>query len=444
MSNSFTQTVGGKVTVNSPFSASSDRYRFISLPNAEPNLGFPTGAVGQYVLVSEPVSATRTWTSVTNLTAVPAAVGVNTQVIFNSGGTLNGDRGFTYNYNLSTITVGRNNVNLSANSFVFGSSLTATAVNTTFVNNLSTPGRIVSDTLTTNTLYVSTGNTGIGTLTPNEKLTVVGNISATGTIYGRISAETPRAAGEDTQVQFNSAGNMGAKAEFRFNYTANGLVVGTRSQVLTSATGGGVLGGDNNAVTAIYAGVTFGQGNSATGANSFVGGGTNNVATTNNASIVGGDNNAANGVYSAVGNGRNNTTGADYTSIGGGFNNQTGDTYAFVGGGSTNNSSGLASVIGGGTNNNASGLYSGILAGNGNTVTHANSFIIGSNIVSQAPNTTFVNNLSAPGTLTSNVVSISSINVTAAKMSSTSTPTSAFLTITIGGSALAIPLFRLP
>jgi hypothetical protein len=72
------------------------------------------------------------------------------------------------------------------------------------------------------------------------------------------------------------------------------------------------------------------------------------------------------------------------------------------------------------SNNNACGLRSGILGGTSNTVqaAHTCSFIIGSNLTSNAACTTFVNNLSSQGSIfagngfTGDIAGCASITVT--------------------------------
>ena len=102
--NTYPQTATGRVPTNPPLSADPGRYEFLNLPNAEPNLSLPvkTGNdQAKYVLLSDPLIGTRTWSTSATIA-------------------LSGDR------------------------------------------------------------------VGIGTDLPNEKLTVVGNISATGLVYGQI------------------------------------------------------------------------------------------------------------------------------------------------------------------------------------------------------------------------------------------------------------------
>jgi hypothetical protein len=476
----FPQYISGKTVVNSPFSASADRYSFLSLENAEPNLGAPTGAPGFYTLVSDPVSGVRLWQNLAALTSVPVA-GLDTQIIFNSGGVLVGNNGLTFNYNLSTITAGQCNLNNFTNSFIFGCSLTSVQPDYTFVNNLSTPGFIEGFIAELQALYVTQGYSGFGTLTPNEKVTIVGNLSVTDTIYGRVSAEPtlPRLA-EDTQVIFNSGGNLTGLSAFNFIYSVSGLKVGTCHYLPSTSKFSGILGGSCNTVNACYAGVTFGQFNSAganhsatvggcnnfaNGSKAFIGAGSGNNAVNGYATVVGGQDNCSAGVASFIGGGRENISNSDYSAVLGGYGNSTGDTYstvgggldntidgggiwAFIGGGNSNYVNGSYNVIAGGNNNAVVSNCGGILGGTTNCVQHVNSFIIGSNLKTQAVCTTFVNNLSTCGSICANFICANTISVSGFSfcnptISQTATATDAFLTLTVCGSALALPLFRI-
>lgn len=65
------QLVSGRVLVNSPLSASTDRYEFLGLSDAEPNLGFPislnSGLTGIYFLPISNNQGSRIWSTVDNL-----------------------------------------------------------------------------------------------------------------------------------------------------------------------------------------------------------------------------------------------------------------------------------------------------------------------------------------------------------------------------------------
>ena len=72
-----------------------------------------------------------------------------------------------------------------------------------------------------------TGSVGIGTQLPNEKLTVVGNISATGTIFGSfsLSAGAIPAGGVNKDVQFNDNNIIAGDSTFNFDKVTKNLTV---------------------------------------------------------------------------------------------------------------------------------------------------------------------------------------------------------------------------
>ena len=59
-------SLGGKIRVNDPANASSDRYDYLNLENAEPNLGLPAG--DRYFLRGD-TNGTRYWTEFQTNTA---------------------------------------------------------------------------------------------------------------------------------------------------------------------------------------------------------------------------------------------------------------------------------------------------------------------------------------------------------------------------------------
>jgi len=247
------------------------------------------------------------------------------------------------------------------------------------INPTNTLYTLLSDPLTggrywsNNTISVdkNTNFTGFGTDEPNNRVSVVGNISATGYIYGTIySPGVILAAGLNTQVQYNSFGNLSGDYGFEYFQALSAIVVG-------------------------------GGGNYTYGLQSSILGGTNNVIQGNLAGIVGGSGNTAFGTGGFIGGGKQNQENGDYTVIAGGRQNITNDTYAAIGGGFGNINNSLAGVIAGGQNNtlNASTVYNGILGGQNNIVGHNNSFILGSNITTLSSNFTYVNNMEVTGQL---------------------------------------------
>ena len=102
------------------------------------------------------------------------------------------------------------------------------------------------------------------------------------------------------------------------------------------------------------------------------------------------------GSHSAILGGIENTAIGAYSSIVGGDGNIVSQNcnYSFIGGGRNNTLSGITSTIVGGCGNTTLEGLSGILGGAGNIVSHQCSFIVGNNISTSCPNTTYVNCLS--------------------------------------------------
>ena len=202
-----------------------------------------------------------------------------------------------------------------------------------------------------------------------------------------------------------------------------------------------VGGGQNNTASGYYGHsvVVGGGSNVASGNCSFVGGGNTNCAIGNLSFVGGGLSNTASGTYNYIGAGTGNITcGGDGDSVVGGegnliatycTDNGNGENHnSFIGGGQgncitssgyngntksttivggqsnciiSNDVSSIRSFIGGGTSNLiCNSTNSGIVGGAGNCISSANnSFILGSNIKTNVSNYTFVNNLSAPGSI---------------------------------------------
>lgn len=275
------QTILGRVTSNPPVSADPVRYKFLSLPNAEPNLYLPakTGLdSSKYFLLSNPLTGERFWSN--------------------------------------------------------------------------------------NIIAVNGSNIGIGTELPGEKLSIVGNLSATGNIFGTIvTPVTPAAAGKNTFVQYNSAGFLGADGGFVYKPSLSALQVGT--------------------------------GNNVTGQQASIAGGTANTGAGNFSFIGAGDGNNNPSVNGVIGGGKSNIVTGDYSFIGGGRENEANDIYSAVAGGFNNVAGGLGSFIGSGENNTIAAATSdnAILGGQSNVVNHNNAFVIGSNITTVSANYTYVEGL---------------------------------------------------
>jgi len=212
---------------------------------------------------------------------------------------------------------------------------------------------------------------GFGTTQPNNRVSVVGNISATGYIYGTIITPTtaiPLAAGANSTVQYNSNGVLSGDLGFTYNQATSSILVGQGNATTGQQTS--ILGGSNN---------------TASGNQGFIGGGSGN----NNIGSSGG----------AIVAGRENNMQGDYAFIGGGRGNSANDSFAVTVGGYQNSNSGLASIIGGGQCNQISSgvINSGILGGTGNNIQHDNSFIIGNGLVTLSSNYTYFNHIEVDG-----------------------------------------------
>lgn len=111
------------------------------------------------------------------------------------------------------------------------------------------------------------------------------------------------------------------------------------------------------------------------------------------ATVGGGNSNTASGQNSVVGGGQVCSASGNYSSIVGGENISASGNYSSVGGGYNNTAIGDFSFIGSGNYNTAIGSFSSIPAGQNNIANHNNVFLLGSNLTSDAANTTYVENL---------------------------------------------------
>lgn len=106
----------------------------------------------------------------------------------------------------------------------------------------------------------------------------------------------------------------------------------------------------------------------------------NNSLIATNSVILSGEFNVNRGNFSIINGGESNTTANDYSIVNGGKGNTVDANFG---------------IINGGCKNNVDADFSSVLAGENNkTNKHTNSHIIGSNLVADADDTTFVNQLS--------------------------------------------------
>src|SRR5437588_655939 len=123
---------------------------------------------------------------------------------------------------------------------------------------------------------------------------------------------------------------------------------------------GGLLAGNFNEISGIYASVSGGGSNVASGPAASVSGGGNNGAFGQNASVSGGDNNTASGLEASVSGGDNNFASYNYAAVSGGYKNTASNGWASVSGGLNNTASGVWGSVSGGRDNTASGDWDAI------------------------------------------------------------------------------------
>lgn len=199
---------------------------------------------------------------------------------------------------------------------------------------------VISDT---NIYSGVSGNVGIGTSSPAEKLEVNGNLK------------------------------IGGKATIGPGHTNSGsgsTIAGGASNTIvggSSFIGAGQLNNANGGLSVIGGGIS----NDANSSYSVVGGGSDNTADGQYTTIPGGYNNSTSNNYCSVGGGGGNTAAGDASTISGGYSNSTSGNYSAVGGGTNNKALGQTSFIGGGLNNVVDGDWSAILGGMGDTITSA-------------------------------------------------------------------------
>lgn len=245
------------------------------------------------------------------------------------------------------------------------------------------------------------GPSGSQVIITDNILGVTGSISVTGGLTGSIDfsniENAPKIALIYTGSLNTSIVPLSGSNESTGDFSTVAGGVNNISSGQESTVGGGVSnqatenyttisGGRNNRASALEATVGGGGDNLALGDHSTVLGGFSNIARANTSTVVAGSANEVTKIGAVIVGGNANFSSADYTFIGGGADGFTpvGADY---------------SVIVGGFQNTARGVNSGILGGGFNEVRAVDndSFIIGSNITSNAANTTFVNNLNTDG-----------------------------------------------
>ena len=107
------------------------------------------------------------------------------------------------------------------------------------------------------------------------------------------------------------------------------------------------------------------------------------------------ESNTLDGKNSVILSGEYHINRGEFSVINGGESNTTANKFTVINGGKGNTVDADFGVVGGGNANNVNGAFSSVLAGEHNNIdAHTNSHIIGSNIVADRDDTTFIENLS--------------------------------------------------
>jgi hypothetical protein len=237
-------------------------------------------------------------------------------------------------------------------------------------------------------LVEATGNAGIGTTSPSERLTVAGVIySTTGGIkFPDGTVQTTAATGSGSG--WTLTGNVGTTAGTNFVGTLDNVALEFKvmnervlrlEPVSTNiyAFSPNVIGGfSGNSVTGGVVGATIGGGgfslnfNKVTDHFGTIGGGNDNRAG-NDAGTT------DDSQHATVGGGIHNTASGGSATVGGGASNTASGSDATVGGGQSNTASGHKSTVSGGDSNTASGSWATVGGGDANTAAGDYSFVVG-------------------------------------------------------------------
>ncbi len=243
--------------------------------------------------------------------------------------------------------------------------------------------------LSENLFVDSSGDVGVGTLSPSSRLHVVGDVLVEGRgNFG--SANTNTGATSFVAGLNNTASGVVSTVGGGGSNTAAGLgaTVGGGTANDVTANVATIGGGNGNTVSAALATVGGGFSNEASGGSSTVGGGYDSVASGTYATVAGGYNNTASGRAAVVGGGGGQSVGAfgnmalgDYATVAGGRNNKAVSQHATIGGGNGNvageagtvaggrdNAASIACAVGGGDDNSTASSYATIAGGRGNSI----------------------------------------------------------------------------
>ena len=174
------QLLSNRVIKTPSTEVSTDRYEFLTLSEAEPDLGVPSS--NGYILAST-ATGTRSWLNPATALLAP---GTTTQVIFNNAGTLSAASGLVYDNITGNVGIGTTSPSTALHiaSETFNNHLTITrsniGVSHTQSGNIASIGIVGSTTqfqIFSTNLVVDNANSrvGVGTTTPTQRLDVIGN-----------------------------------------------------------------------------------------------------------------------------------------------------------------------------------------------------------------------------------------------------------------------------
>jgi len=152
------------------------------------------------------------------------------------------------------------------------------------------------------------------------------------------------------------------------SYSSAGGIVAGQGNFITGLYASN-LGGTANFASGLFAVNVAGQGNHPTGIASAVLGGANDTASGNNSSVSGGSSNNASTVGASVSGGFRNVASGPQSNVTGGIRNESSGPFSHVSGGGNNISSGATSTVAGGSANNSQAPTSSISGGSGNVTT---------------------------------------------------------------------------
>lgn len=199
------ETISGKVRLRTPAQSDLDstRYKFLNLNNAEPNLGVPknpgTIAGLRYALLSNTTDGLAPWRVWSFLNPRIACDSINNSLALGDNATINNNNSFVYsNYKYTN--------NNPYNSQTFSDySYGVYSLSGIFLYNATTVGDPASATFF---VVTENGFVGVKTDSPNDELTVAGDISARDDIYCRrlYANRQILSAGVDLLTIFTEAG----------------------------------------------------------------------------------------------------------------------------------------------------------------------------------------------------------------------------------------------